>query len=101
MNADARLFLTPDEAIALLHEEYDYVHNIVGGGGLVLGCDYSRKGAEDAFREARSIEIAGDTAKALKHPLCVIDANGRQSFFEADDEKVAAFEASLAAKGKT
>lgn len=87
-----KLLLTPAEAESLLADG-EYIHNYMGGGMMMIGCDYSREEAIAAFAAAKSIEIGGPSCKSFRHPLAVFDANDRLSFFEADMAKVEAFEA--------
>lgn len=91
MSNDDKIILTPDEAASLIADG-DYVHNFIQSGMTFLGCDYERDDAIEAFRAAKSIEIGGPSCKAMKHPIAVFDARDRLSFFEADMEKVEAFE---------
>lgn len=93
---DERLLITADEAASLLNEEGDYIHNFVDGGMIMLGCDFERDSAIKAFKAAKSIEIGGPGCKAMRHPLVVFEQDGRHSFFEADMDKVDAFEAAKA-----
>lgn len=87
----ARIMLTPEQAEALLADG-EYVHNFVGGGMALIGCDYSRDVAIEAFRNAKEIEISGGISYGMGHPLAVLDKQDRRSFFAADMEKVKAFE---------
>ena len=92
--SDARIILTPDEAISLLLEG-DYIHNYANPrGGLFLGVDYDREDAIEAFRKAKQIEIGGPGCKSMGHPLAVWESDDRVTFFAADMAKVEAFEAS-------
>lgn len=95
-DSDAKLTITADEAIGLLVDDAEYVHNYISGRGIMLGCDFSREGAIEAFRKAHSIEIGGPACKASRHPIAVWDSPNHVSFFEADMAKVEAFEASRA-----
>lgn len=87
-----RVFLTPEEAEQLFPDG-EYVHNFIGNSSMLIGCDYERAEAVAALREADTIEIGGDNCKAFKHPIAVTEKSGRRTFFAADMEKVAAFEA--------
>jgi hypothetical protein len=95
--SQAKIILTPDHAEGLLPEG-EYVHNFIQSNFAFLGCDYARADAVKAFGEAQQIEIAGENAKAMRHPIAVFDKDGKLSFFEADMDKVAAFEAAALAK---
>lgn len=95
---DNKVIITAAEAAMLLRSDKDDVHNFANPhGGLFIGCDYERSAALAAFRDAQTIEIGGPGCKASKHPLAVTDTAGRVTFFEADMEKVAAFELARAA----
>lgn len=93
MTTDNKLIITPDEAESLL-QDGETVHNFAQAGFAILGCDYDRAAAIKAFREAKSIEIGGSSCKGMKHPIVIWDSDGHYTFFEADMDKVAAFEAS-------
>ena len=93
--SDAKIILTPDEAISLLADG-EYVHNYANPGGMLIGCDYGREDAIKAFRSAKQIEIGGDACKAMRHPLAVWETEKRVTFFEADMAKVAALEGAKA-----
>jgi hypothetical protein len=93
MSNDDKLIISADEAIGLLPDG-DTIHNYANpASGLMLGVDYEREDAIRHFRNALSIEIGGDGCKAMMHPLVVWDSATHYTFFEADMNKVAAFEA--------
>lgn len=94
---EQRHVLTSAEAISLLPAG-DYVHNFAGGG-ILIGCDYSREQAIKALNEAAEIEIGGGACRAMRHPLAVWEPSGRVTFFEADMAKLEAFEAAALADG--
>lgn len=94
--ADDRLVITAGEAASLLHDDAEYVHTFMQKGSVFLGCDYERDGALKAFRAAEEIEIGGPACRRMGHAIVVRDIAGRHVFFEADMEKVAAFEAARA-----
>lgn len=93
--SDEKVFLTPEQAESLLADG-EYVHNFVSGGMMLIGCDYGRAAAIKAFRNAKQIEIGGESCKRMSHPIAVFDANDHLSFFAADMAKVEAFEAAVA-----
>ena len=97
MNAtDDKIIMTPAEAESLL-QDGNSIHNFISTTtGMLIGCDYDRADAIEAFRKASVIELAGDNARSFKHPIAVWGARG-VSFFEADMAKVATFEAARAA----
>lgn len=95
---DDKLIITPAEAEALLIDGAETVHNYANpAAGFMIGVDYERAHAIQAFDAAHQIEIGGPGCKASKHPIVVWDKPNRYSFFEADMAKVDAFEASRAA----
>lgn len=89
--SDDKIIITPAEAESLLAGG-EYVHNFVDLSGMLVGCDFERVNAVEAFKKAVQIEIGGDGCKSLKHPLVVWDREDHFSFFAADMDKVAAFE---------
>ena len=90
---DERIILTPEQATALLCD-HEYIHNFANpAGGMFIGYDYERADAIAAFGTAKKIELAGENAKGMKHPIAVWDKAERLTFFEADMDKVAEFEA--------
>lgn len=91
--ANERRPLTPDQAISLLTES-EHVHNYTMGA-VMIGIDYTREGAIEAFRDAVLIELGGPGAMAMRHPIVVWDTPTHRTAFEADMKKVAAFEAAL------
>ena len=92
--SDDKVILTPDEAAALFPDG-DYVHNYANpSGGLFLGIDYDRSDAIAALQRAKQIELGGPGCTAMKHPIVVWENERRCTFFEANMDKVKAFEAS-------
>jgi hypothetical protein len=96
MNDEAKLIITPEEAESLLYDGRDEVHNFKSVGPMLIGCDYSRENALKAFREAIQIEIAGPGARGMNHALAVWSSKTDHSYFEADPEKVDAFDGAKA-----
>jgi hypothetical protein len=69
--SEERVFLTVDEAIAMLPDR-DIVHVVTGGvSPLLLGADWDRQDVIDLFQKApeHGIEIAGDMAAATGHKI--------------------------------
>lgn len=89
---DERTTLTPEQAISLLTES-EYVHNYTMGA-VMIGIDYKRDAAIEAFRKAHRIELGGPGTMMLRHPIVVWDSPTHCTAFEADMKKVAAFEES-------
>ena len=92
MSDDDKFVLSADEAISLLNDDVEYVHNYVQRGMMFLGCDFERDSAIEAFKAAELIELGGPSCKAMRHPIVVHEKDGRYSFFEADMAKVKALE---------
>lgn len=92
MTDEAKLIITPEEAESLLYDGANTVHNFVTVGPMLIGCDYSRENALKAFQEAIQIEIAGPGARGLNHAIAVWSSKTSHSYFEADPEKVDAFD---------
>lgn len=94
MEDDApRLMLTAEEAESLLYDDREHVHNFMDAGPMLIGVDYERAHAIEAFKAAKQIEIAGAGARGMNHAIVVWPGDGeRYSFFEADPEKVDAME---------
>lgn len=85
--------ITADEAISLL-PDFKYVHNTTGGA-IMIGIDYTRPNAEQALRDAVQIELGGPVCRAYRHPIVAWDTPKHCTFFEADMEKLKAFEAAI------
>lgn len=98
--SDEKIILTADEAIALLPEGDGDVHNFIEGGFAIIGADHERSHAEKRLRKAFQIELAVRDGAAWKmnHPICCWKSESERSFYEADMDRVDAFEA---AKGAT
>lgn len=96
MATDDKFIITADEAASLLVDGAEYIHNFVQADFAIIGCDFDREGAINAFKAAHLIEIGGSACKGMKHPIVVHEEGGRYSFFEADMAKVEALEASRA-----
>lgn len=95
--SDDKLIITAEQAESLLNDG-PTIHNFVQcGGAMLVGCDYDRAEALKAFADAKLIEIGGDGCKTMGHALAVWKGEPNDivsvSFFEADKDKVAAFEA--------
>lgn len=81
-----RVLITPDEAASLIPDG-EYVHNFVQSSFALLGCDFSREKAVEAFNSAAEIEIGGSACQSMRHPIVVHEKGGRYSFFEADMDR--------------
>jgi len=94
MTDEARLFLTPDEAVSILPDG-EYVHNTTGGP-IMIGVDYRHANAVKALREAYKIEVGGPVCRRMGHPLVMWDSPKHCTFFQADLTKLDALLASKA-----
>lgn len=96
MSDEDKMIITAAEAESLLPEG-DYVHNYANpGAGMFIGCDYDREAAIEEFKKAVQIEIAGPNCKAMKHLIAVWHNKSHVTFFAADMDRLAAFEAARA-----
>ena len=77
------LAISADEAIPLLWDNGVDIHNMT-----FVGACWSREDAINAIKTAKAIYIRDIIPK---HRLFVEQSTGRKSYFETDDEKVAAF----------
>lgn len=71
---DERVFLTAEEALAMLPDG-EYIHTFRGGNGMMIGADWTREQIVAAIRETDHRELAGALATAMGHGL-VIRSNG-------------------------
>jgi len=73
--ADERVFLTAEQAIAMLPEG-ERVHTFRNpAGGMMLGADWPRDKIEQAIRQTEHRELTGKVATSMGHGL-VIDNDG-------------------------
>lgn len=69
---EQRVYLTPEQAIAMLPDG-EYVHTFRGGGGMMVGCDMQRERIEAAIRETKERELSGPMATAMGHGLVILN----------------------------
>lgn len=79
-----RVFLTPEQAIAMLPEG-DEIHTFVNPAGMLVGADWSRTSIEKAIRETDRRELAGSLATGMGHGLLINDG-GRLVFIATRKE---------------
>ena len=80
MSDEERVFLTADEAIAMLPDR-DVIHTFLG----FIGADWDRQDVVDLINNApeNGIELAGGMAAALDHKIaCFSEDRGRYIFIE-------------------
>lgn len=71
--APPRVQLTAEEALAMLDDEFDYIHTFTGGGGMMMGCDYPKADLEKLILESSRRELAGEMAARMDHRLAILD----------------------------
>ncbi len=62
----------------------EHIHTFVGGGNVLLGCDMKREHILELASKEKGAELAGDTATAMKHGICIWD-EGRAIFVETTE----------------
>ncbi len=73
--SDERVFLTADEAIAMLPDGDD-IHTFRNPNGMIIGADWRRDTLIAAIRSVHEIELAGETATRMNHGLAIHDEHG-------------------------
>jgi len=84
--SDEKVYLTVDEALAMLPEG-DHIHTFRGGVGMMIGADWDRADVVTAIRETQRRELSGAVASAMGHRLCI--AAGGALLFIATDKSAA------------
>jgi len=88
---DDRRFITFEEAVSLLNDG-EYIHTFRNGGGMLVGADHDRKKLLKEMRQYEStLELAGGTARTMKHGLVYEDNLGFM-FVATDEEKLNDFD---------
>jgi hypothetical protein len=88
--SDERVFLTVDEAVAMLPDD-ETIHTYVTGGPCLIGADWDRSEIVSLLNNApeKGIELAGEMATAMGHRLAVLQmhpaTNGHYVFIETKD----------------
>lgn len=72
--------LTKEKALAMLPDG-DTIHTMLGGGGFMLGADWSRSDVEEAIANTEALSLSGDFATAIGHGIA-IKHDGRWLFVE-------------------
>lgn len=75
-----RVFLTVDEALAILPEGAK-VHTFRNPVGVLLGADWSRKDVVKAIRKAFKLELAGSVATSMNHGLVVWEKRDKPALY--------------------
>jgi len=83
--------VTADEAINLLNED-EQIHTYRNSSGILLGADHNREVLiKDIRKWEKTLQIAGDMARKIKHALILKDEVG-YLFIETNEEKLNAFD---------
>ncbi len=72
---DNRVFLTPEQARAMLSDK-PTIHTFRGSGPILIGCDWDRDDLVKVIGEAKTRELSGEQATRMHHGLCIIDDTG-------------------------
>ena len=91
-----RKYLTYEEAVTLLPNEYD-IHTFVNAAFGLIGADWSKNEVLELLKNPdTTIELTGENARAMKHGIAAYRKNARYQsdivFIETDEEKLSAFE---------
>lgn len=90
--SEEQLVIAPSQAEGLLLDG-PYIHTMRNpAGGMFLWCDMDRADAIAAMNAAVQIEIGGPGCRAMRHPIAVWHSKNDLTFFEADMQKLEAFE---------
>jgi hypothetical protein len=71
--------ITKEKAIELMQPQTEYVHSFVNPNGMLMGCDISWVDFEKKLDAATTIEMAGEQAVKMNHPIC-LTIDGRYEF---------------------
>lgn len=89
-----RIFITAKEAKQLLPDTNE-IHTLRNFWGGVIGTEWSRNEIIELLEETEQIEIAGETARSMKHGIAVLNDIGDKAskilFVETDPEKLDKF----------
>jgi hypothetical protein len=90
---DEKKPITVLQALALIEiSDDDYVHTFMDCGGVLIGADWSRtKIANTLAAYPADIELAGETARAMGHGICVIEKRG-PVFIKTKEDALRIFE---------
>lgn len=79
--------LTFEEAVAVLPDG-DTINIKAGRSGIIIGMDYSREGALERIRAAKSIKYSGPFARRLGFGMAIFDAKMGWVHVETDKAKI-------------
>ena len=85
-------FITYEEAVSLLIDG-ENVHTFKQGGSILWGCDWSREYVLQGLKNADHIELAGETARGMKHGIVFYnDKDCDPVFVETNEDKLVEFD---------
>ena len=92
-------FITVEQFASVIkikkEDDGEFVHTFRNSGNMLIGADWSKeKILEKAAEYAKTIELTGEQARAMKHGAAFEDDAG-YVFVETDEEKLKALEATL------
>ena len=91
---DGKRYLNAEEAIALLPES-EFIHTFYSTGMCLVGGDWDRADILQKLTKSDRIEIAGESARSMKHGLAAYNDGARLEdvlFIETDKAKLDAFD---------
>ena len=95
-----KIFLTPEQAISVLHDG-DSVHTFYNPGFGLVGADWSRTDIEDKLKASDIIELTGIVARSMGHGICAYSKNTKDLseilYIETDEARLSALERELEA----
>lgn len=91
-----RIFITAEQAMKLLADG-DAVHTFRQGGMMLVGTDWDRADIEKLMTglPSEQIELSGETARRMKHGVCVWDRNENPLFVETDPDRLDCFRSEI------
>ena len=88
-------FITAEQAINILPDR-DEIHTFINNGFSLFGADWDRKDIIDKINHSEVREIAGETARGMKHGLVLYDKSAQSQkdllFVETDKDRLDAFD---------
>ena len=83
--------LTDKEALELLSIHLEgkkkRVHTLMGGGGMMMGCDYDLTSVKKHFKVAEAICLSGPNMRSMRHGVAFLEKD-QWTFLETDKEKI-------------
>ncbi len=83
-----KIYITFDEAIILIGD-VEEVHIFKQSNNILLGCNCSIESVKKGLKNSSyGIEIAGETARSIKHGIAFYDKRNQPVFVETNMEKL-------------